>query len=127
MFLTACTASSSEPRTCAIESRSLSVTEPSFRVSKSTVMPSAVPSSSFLAYRFPMEAVVESMLLAMPRAPSRLEIFRAAGTNSLVLERVTMRTLVGATEIGSERIWGLHYHCGGVVRKQGQLTPRAAS
>lgn len=107
MFLTACTTSPSEPRTCAILSRSLSVTDPSFRVSKSIVIPSGVPSSSFLAYRFPVEAVVESMLLAIPRALSRLEIFLEAGTNSLLLERVTMRTLVGATVTGSERTWDI--------------------
>ena len=68
------------------------------------VIPSGIPSSPFLAYRLPIEAVVESVLFVIPRALSRPEIFLEDGENSLLLERVTMMTFVGAREIGSERI-----------------------
>jgi hypothetical protein len=84
-------------------SRSRSVIEPLLRVSKSTVIPNGVPSSSFLAYLLPIDAPDESRLLEIPRARRRAEIFRTNGLNCEFEDSGTISTLVGATERGNER------------------------
>lgn len=61
---------SSSARTWVVESRSLSVRVPSWRVWKSTVMPRGVPSSSFRLYRLPMLAEESSTRLETPRLRS---------------------------------------------------------
>ncbi len=84
-------------------SRSLRVMDPFATVSKSTVILSGVPSSSFLAYLLPIEAPEESTLFAIPNARSREDRLRVMGVNWACDEIGTMRTLVGATARGSDR------------------------
>lgn len=86
-----------------MESLSLKVIAPLLRVSKSTVILKGVPSSSFLAYRLPIETLEESTLLAIPRALRRLASDLTAGRKAGLFERGTRRTLVGATRIGNDR------------------------
>lgn len=84
-------------------SRSLSVTELSRTVSKSTVIPSGVPSSSFRAYRLPIDALDESTLLAMPKKRRRAESRETKGVNWGWAESGMMRTLFGATARGRDK------------------------
>lgn len=66
-------------------------------------MPSGVPSSSFLAYRLPIDVDDASTLLEILSRRSRAASFFTAGWSDGLLERGTMSTLVGATEMGMER------------------------
>lgn len=102
MFLTASTISVSDARACFVLSRSRKVIVPSFTESKSTVMPSGVPSSSFRAYLFPMLADESSMRFETPILPKRCDNFRTSGAKSGCVESGTIKTLVGATAGGRD-------------------------
>lgn len=102
MFLTASTISVSDARTCFVLSRSRKVIVPSFTESKSTVIPSGVPSSSFRAYLFPMLADESSMRFETPILLKRCDNFRTSGPKSGCVESGTIKTLVGATAGGRD-------------------------
>lgn len=105
MLLTASTISDSDARTCFVLSRSRSVIVPFFTESKSIVIPSGVPSSSFREYRFPMLADESSMRFEIPRTRRRCDSFRTIGEKSGCVESGTIKTFVGATAGGSDKIW----------------------
>ena len=65
--------------------------------------PNGVPSSSFRAYRLPIEAFESSTREAIPRLRNFCETCETSGLNSALDERGTMRHLIGATVGGRDR------------------------
>lgn len=101
--LTAARMSVSEALTCFMLSLSLSVIEPFLTVSKSTVIPKGVPSSSFLEYLLPILAEESSNRFEMPISRRLLASLRTIGRNDWCDESGTSSNFVGAIAGGRER------------------------
>ena len=84
-------------------SLSLRVKVLSFTDWKSTVIPSGVPSSSFLEYRLPILAEESSTRLEIPSDRNFWPMRCTNGLKSRWEERGTRRTFVGAMGGGNER------------------------
>ena len=103
MLLIAAHIVDSSDLTCFVLSRSRRVNVLSFTDWKSTVMPSGVPSSSFLEYLLPMLAEESSTRFEMFICRSFWPMRWIRGLKSGWLESGTRRTLVGATGGGKDR------------------------